>query len=111
MTRIDHMAEAARMRDMASHPLPVGLVQAYTSAATYHATAALVEQHKIANLISLARLAGNENIQEELNEAAYGALDMLLSYESVLNGHPEGPDEVVVLNPDIAAVLKIGDKK
>ena len=68
---------------------------------------ALVEQQRIANLIALASLAGrDEDVHEEVAAAAYGALNALIRYQDVPNGHM-GPDEVAVLRPDIAAALGI----
>ena len=67
---------------------------------------ALVEQQRIANLVALASLAGREeDVHEEVAAAAYGALNVLISYQDVPIGH--GPDEVAALRPDIAAALGI----
>lgn len=120
--RIDHVAEAAgRLRAVASVVEEVGdrqvvpdvlsvwnaNVSRELKAAQVHATLALVEQQRIANLISLAKLAGrDEDVHEEVAAAAYGALNALVSYQDVPNGHM-GPDEVVVLRPEIAAALGI----
>ena len=97
--RIDHAAEALRV----IMALPSGdtLDQAYAYAQV-HATLALAEQARIANLIALAALVGQPTTHESLSDAAYGALDALLG--TVIIG-PE--EEHVVLDSDIAAALGI----
>ena len=100
--RIDHAAEAVGLLALAAAGVRD---RRYLIAATHiHATLAVAEQARIANLIALAKLAGrDEDAHEEVAAAAYGALNALISYQ---DGH-SGPDEVAVLRPDIAAALGI----
>lgn len=105
--RIDHAAEAVALLNLAVMAQHQGDPRHLIAAAQVHATLALVKQQRIANLISLAKLAGrDEDVHEEVAAAAYGALNALVSYQDVPNGHM-GPDEVVVLRPEIAAALGI----
>ena len=102
--RIDHAAEAVGLLALAAG---VRDRRYLIAAAHIHATLAVAEQARIANLIALAKLAGrDEDAHEEVAAAAYGALNALISYQDVPNGH-SGPDEVAVLRPDIAAALGI----
>ena len=103
--RIDHAAEAVGLLALAA--AGVRDRRYLIAAAHLHATLAVAEQARIANLIALAKLAGrDEDAHEEVTAAAYGALNALISYQDVPNGH-SGPDEVAVLRPDIAAALGI----
>ena len=103
--RIDHAAEAVGLLALAA--AGVRDRRYLIAAARIHATLAVAEQARIANLIALAKLAGrDEDAHEEVAAAAYGALNALISYQDVPNGH-SGPDEVAVLRPDIAAALGI----
>ena len=108
--RIDHAALAGQMaRDALSTSRSGAQVIAGMLAATaqVHAALALVEQQRIANLVALAKLAGrDEDVHEEVAAAAYGALNAMIHYQDVPNGHM-GPDEVAALRPDIAAALGI----
>ena len=103
--RIDHAAEAVGLLALAA--AGVRDRRYLIAAAHIHAPLAVAEQARIANLIALAKLAGrDEDAHEEVAAAAYGALNALISYQDVPNGH-SGPDEVAVLRPDIAAALGI----
>lgn len=107
MTHIDHTLEALGLRQLASStdhgPSAANLI----AAAQVHATLALAEQQKVANLIALAKLAGREeDVHEEVAEVAYEALNALVRLKVVPNGHMD-PNEVTVLRPDIAAALGI----
>ena len=103
--RIDHAAEAVGLLALAA--AGVRDRRYLIAAAHIHATLAVAEQARIANLIALAKLAGrDEDAHEEVAAAAYGALNALISYQDVPNGH-SGPDEAAVLRPDIAAALGI----
>ena len=105
--RIDHAAEAVGLLALAVAAQHQGDPRHLIAAAHIHATLAVAEQARIANLIALAKLAGrDEDAHEEVAAAAYGALNALISYQDVPNGH-SGPDEVAVLRPDIAAALGI----
>lgn len=105
--RIDHVFEALGLRQLASStehgPSAANLI----AAAHLHATLALVEQQKLANLIALAKVAGREeDVHEEVAEAAYEALNALVHFKVVPNGHMD-PNEVTVLRPDVAAALGV----
>ena len=105
--RIDHAAEAVGLLNFAVTAQHRGDPRHVIAAAHVHATLAVAEQARIANLVALAKLAGrDEDVHEEVAAAAYGALNALIRYRDVPNGHA-GPDEVVVLRPDIAAALGI----
>ena len=105
--RIDHAAEAVALLNLAAAAQHRGDPRHLIAAAQVHATLALVEQQRIANLAALASLAGrDEDVHEEVAAAAYGALNAMIRYQDVPNGHA-GPDEVAALRPDIAAALGI----
>ena len=105
--RIDHAAEAVALLNLAVTAQRQGDPRRIIAAAHVHAALAVAEQARIANLVALASLAGrDEDAHEEVAAAAYGALNALIRYRDVPNGHA-GPDEVAVLRPDIAAALGI----
>ena len=105
--RIDHAAEAVALLNLAAATQHQGDPRHLIAASQVHATLALVEQQRIANLAALASLAGrDEDVHEEVAAAAYGALNAMIRYQDVPNGHA-GPDEVAALRPDIAAALGI----
>lgn len=105
--RIDHAAEAVALLNLAAAAQHQGDPRHLIAAAQVHASLALVEQQRIANLVDLAKIAGrDEDVHEEVSEAAYGALDALICYRVVPNG-PMDPHEVAALRPDIAAALSI----
>lgn len=105
--RIDHAAEAAEWiadapanADSDTEGWQAAIVCGLLAQA--EATLALVEQQRLANLISLAALAGREDVHEELAEAAHESLGQLIAYK------PTGlDDEVLMLHPTIAAALGI----
>lgn len=100
---LDTAARAIRRSDLTE----VEVITATLALAHVHATLAVAEQARIANLVALSSLAGrDEDAHEEVATAAYGALTALIRYRDVPNGHA-GPDEVAVLRPDIAAALGI----
>ena len=117
--RIDHTAEAMKHLDDGegytndAHSLRFegdedraeqALAHAALAAqqAQAEATLAIAEQAQIANLIALSTLAGREDVQEEVADAAYQALSHLVAYKRT------GPDdEYPFLNPAIAAALGI----
>ena len=104
--RIDHAAEAVGLLALAVAAQHQGAIRCLGSAHV-HATLAVAEQQRIANLVALASLAGrDEDVHEEVAAAAYGALNAMIRYQDVPNGHA-GPDEVAALRPDIAAALGI----
>ena len=108
--RIDHAAEARKAIESA-YPiaLPYDSAEAqYHGAlmeAQVHATLALVEQQRIANLIALTALAGNHSIQEsafdEGAELASAGLHALIEYEPTPGTQISGPDECPVIRADI----------
>ena len=105
--RIDHAAEAVGLLALAVAAQHQGDPRHLIAAAHVHATLAVAEQARIANLVALAKLAGrDEDVHEEVAAAAYGALNAMIHYQDVPNGHM-GPDEVAALRPDIAAALGI----
>ena len=74
--RIDHAAEAERFAAWADNPaLPPENVTAIASMAQAHATLALVEQQRIANLIALAHVADmSDATVSPLEQTAWEAL-------------------------------------
>ena len=105
--RIDHAAEAVALLNLAVTAQHQGDPRHLIAAAHVHATLALIEQQRIANLVALASLAGrDEDVHEEVAAAAHGALNAMIRYQDVPSGHA-GPDEVAALRPDIAAALGI----
>ena len=101
--RIDHAAEA-RFQLEGAQDLEAPFCWGAFAAAQVHATLALVEQQRIANLVSLAKLAGDESVHEELQHIAYQALGVLVEYKqtSLDDEHPVVPE-------NIARALRIGD--
>ena len=98
---IDHEAEARDWIDAATkYPGATGSAVL----AVAEATLALVEQARISNLVSLAKLAGDESVHEELQHIAYQALGVLVEYKqtSLDDEHPVVPE-------NIARALRIGD--
>lgn len=93
--RVDQAARAyGVLRWVSSTSMTSAEATASVMAAQTHATLALVEQQRIANLIALAKVAGrDEDVHEAVAEAAYGALDTLVN--------------TMALHPDIAAALGI----
>lgn len=96
MSFIDHVA-AAQAEMARTDPKTKAVV---------HALLAIREQQRIGNLVALSLVAGNEGIHEEVAQAAYGALDVLIATKSIPNGHCD-PDEISVLAPEIAAALGV----
>lgn len=119
MTRIDH-DEVAREHldalsgwgsrdDLTASDILVHGAYAHANAvqALKYVVEDLVEQQRIANLIGLAKVAGREeDVHEGVAEAAYEALNALITTKIVPNGHMD-PFEVEVLRPDIAAALGV----
>lgn len=90
--RIDHAAEAVRLIELSSVPPYTDESRTLLAAAQVHATLALVEQQRIANLIALSQ------VQDGLCASAYSALAVM------------SPDRRrTILDPNIAAALRIGD--
>lgn len=71
-----------------------------------HATLALAEQQQIANLLTLASLAGDSDVHESLADVAYEALDILL--DSVMISED---DEHVILAPWVSSALGAEEHK
>ena len=100
--RIDHAAEAVALLNLAAAAQHQGDPRHLIAASQVHATLALVEQKRIANLIALAALVDQPTTHESLSDAAYGALDAILNTVLI-----DPDDEHVVLDPEIAAALGI----
>lgn len=108
--RIDHVAEAERFAAWADNPsLPPENVAAISSMAQVHATLALVEQQRIANLIALVALSGNENVQEsnydEGSTLSSAGMHALIAYERTAGTPISDPDDVPVVRSEIAEAL------
>ena len=103
MTRIDHAKEARRaLRAAAETPSDVEPVaDPWILSAQVHATLALVEQQRIANLIALATTS--EVILSE--QPAQDARNALVAYREHENSEQGGWFE---FHPEIAAALGIG---
>lgn len=99
--RIDHAAKA-REALAAAHEVPAEgqVADPWLLAAQTHATIALVEQQRIANLIALARYAGEYDESPDLLRMA--AVNSLVTWK------PHGPDdEHPEIRPDVASALGI----
>ena len=99
-----HYAMAVRHLVHATYPDSLTQDQRL-AAAQANATLSLSEQQRIANLIALASLAGREDVQEELSDAAYESLGQLITYKTT-----GIDDEVLILRPTIAAALGIEEE-
>lgn len=77
--------------------------------AQVHATLALVEQQRIANLIALVALSGNENVQEsnydEGSTLSSAGMHALIAYERTAGTPISDPDDVPVVRSEIAEAL------
>ena len=97
--RIDHAAEARRIlsdvKPYEDQHLEVGM-----GSAQVHATLALVEQQRIANIIDVALL--------QLMSAEDGPVNILGNGEALRALYPDGP--ITPLSPDIAAALGVSDE-
>ena len=99
--RIDHAAEA-RIQLEGAQDLEAPFCWGAFAAAQVHATLALVEQQRIANLIALAGVDSRDD--EGLDMLRAEASDMLAQWV------PTSPDdEHPEIRPGIAAALVIGD--
>lgn len=106
--RIDHVAETLRLADLSQHPNTgdpaVGAL--YIGAAQVHATLALVEQQRIANLIALVALSGNEEVQEssfdEGSTLSSAGMHALIEYVRTPATPFSDPDDV----PEIRAGIR-----
>ena len=107
--RIDHAAEAVSDIRYADEVLADGgdsdVAKAIAAVAQVHATLALVEQHRIANLIALAGLSAPNGFEDETYDTRTAALmEGLLDSETVaaVPGYgPAGIDERVFIRPEI----------
>lgn len=122
-TRIDHVAEADRLRVLANgYELANGTSESSDAAlvvigavangyahAQVHATLALVEQQRIANLIAMAGLPAINGFEGEIQDAATETLMAgLLDSETVaaVPGYgPAGIEEHVFIRPEIREAL------
>lgn len=106
--RIDHAAEARRSDEMTPEQWVTFSFETNDASNLYtaiqeqkHATLALVEQQRIANLIALAGLPTREGpVSDYADELRNEALATLAHYES----RPPD-DEAIEIDPDIAAAL------
>jgi hypothetical protein len=87
---LDHVASAQALLD-ALNGQPVELAMSFSAAAQAHATLALVEQQRIANLIALASHA-NERWGNYAGEA--GGLGTLFSYPDAEGGNMQVRDDI-----------------
>ncbi|MFT4281212.1 hypothetical protein [Microbacterium sp.] len=101
--RIDHAAEARRLASMiveGDDPTIVTMqAMVNTVGAQVHATLALLEQQRIANLISLMQMQTecDENTEMLAAEAMHGLIEYVRTPATPL----ADPDEVAKLRPDI----------
>lgn len=104
MSRIDHAAGARDWLAVAAGaPAPYSGAIADALAAQTHATLALVEQQRIANLIALAGMAGDDSKHEVLAEVLGNEAVWTLATTKMI-----GPDdEFGIVHPDIAEALGI----
>lgn len=106
MTRIDHAARSARRMEQTLSSYGTGedagaIVVAL--AALNDATLALVEQQRIANLIALASMAGDDSKHEVIS----GTLGIEAVWTLATTKMIGLDDEFEVIDPDIAAALGI----
>lgn len=106
--RIDHVAAAVRDIEYADAVLQEGAEEvalAVAAVGQVHATLALVEQQRIANLIALSGLSAPNGFENETYDARTAALmEGLLDSETVpaVPGYgPAGIDERVFIRPAI----------
>lgn len=103
--RVDHAANArawlvgAEDRDVPPGPVATS----FGVIAQAHATLALVEQQRIANLIALSGL--NYALEEEMGELGNEAANRLMSRESTPVTPFSGPDEIVTWRVDVREAL------
>lgn len=94
--RIDHAAEAVALRALtATLGVTVGQADGLLQAAQMHATLAIVEQQRIANVINLAKAA----------QAQYGHYAGEAGFMGQLFDNPNTELGNMRLKPDIAAAL------
>lgn len=108
--RTDHVAKAKEWLAMAKRPeLTMQETSSLAEVAGVHATLALVEQQRIANLIALVALSGNAAVQEsDFDEGATlssGGMHGLIEYERTPATPFGGPDEVPVMRAVIREAL------
>ena len=101
---IDHAAEAVRLIELSSVQHFADESRTVSAAAQVHATLALVEQQRIANLIALANAHHMGENYDDTVEASREAAYALIHY---VQRDPD--DEFPRIHPDIAAALGIGD--
>lgn len=105
--RIDHASEAVTLiRRVSGTRMTDGEATVSLMGAQAHATLALVEQQRIANLVSLAGLPGGEpGVSGEALALLSGEGAHSLAEWTPMPGVPD--DEYVRIRPDIAAALGI----
>ena len=100
--RIDHAAEAQRLGKIAT--VQAG-AEPVAPLAQFHATLALVEQQRIANLIALASMADDDSKHEVIAGTLGHEAVWTLATTKTLGLD----DEFEIVHPDIAAALGIED--
>lgn len=103
-TRIDHAAKANTILNNI-RPDEIADVETpnWFAWAQVHATLALVEQQRIANVIALMQM--QVECDEKTEELAAEAMLGLVAYERTPATPLGGPDEVLVMRPDIREAL------
>ena len=77
--------------------------------AQVHATLALVEQQRIANLIALAGIPNQSGYESETHDARNIALfEGIFDWEDITTP-PDNPDQQIIIRPEIAEALGLGD--
>ena len=101
--RFDHAKAAHGWSDTASRPeLTMEQTSAFAAIAQVHATLALVEQQRIANVISLMQMQAE--IDENTEMLAHDALHSLISFERK-GTQLSGPVDVPSIRPEIREAL------
>lgn len=111
---VNHVLESRAWLASAQHvSTTTGSARVDIGIAQAHATLALVEQQRVANLIALTALAGNVGIQQgefdEGAELASQGLHALIQYERTPATPWSGPDEYPVVRSEIRQALGLND--
>ncbi len=98
-TAIDHAAEAMGLRNLATEPDAPGRIASLLAAAQVHATLALAEQQRIANLIALMQM--QQECDENTDMLAGEAMHALIEYERSPATPFSDPDDTPVIRRQI----------
>lgn len=101
--RIDHYAAAVSMLKDAEMTKGMDLIAAIVQGAQVHATLALVEQQRIANLIALAQMPGEDD--ENADYLAGRAMHALIEYKLSEATQFSDADEYPVVQDEIKEAL------